>query len=74
MPGMMAAVFVLPLSHEAVKIRYLRDICPDYDGDDKVGDWLRWGTDSRVKAAALEMEQYAYTSVGMASCWEFIEL
>lgn len=26
--------------NEAVKIRYLRDICPDYDGDDKVGDWL----------------------------------
>lgn len=27
--------------NEAVKIRYLRDICPDYDGDDEVGDWLR---------------------------------
>lgn len=60
--------------NEAIKVKYLRDLCPDYDGEDMVEDWLRWGTDSRVKAAALEMEQYAYTSVGMASCWEFIEL
>ena len=43
--------------NEAVKVKYLRDICPDYDGNDEVEDWLRWGTDSRVKAAALEMEQ-----------------
>lgn len=60
--------------NEAVKIRYLRDICPEYAGSDEVEDWLEWGTDSRIKAAALEMEQYARVSVGMASCWEFVEL
>lgn len=59
---------------EAVKLAYLRDLCPDYDGDDEPGDWLDYGPRPECRQKALEFEQFGRVIVGMASCWEAIEL
>nr|WP_274584080.1 hypothetical protein [Neisseria sp. 51.81]MDD9326733.1 hypothetical protein [Neisseria sp. 51.81] len=39
-----AGLVMAAVSHgEAVKLAYLRDICPDYDGKESPSDWLVWG-------------------------------
>ncbi|MCP2041148.1 hypothetical protein L1281_001742 [Neisseria sp. HSC-16F19] len=63
---------------EAVKLAYLRDLCPDYDGEDGLEDcmedWLAYGPRPECRQKALEFEQIGHVVVGIASCWEVIEL
>ena len=59
---------------KAVELRYLHQICPEYDCEDKADDWLVWGKDPRVGTAMKELEQRGFASVGICSCGEFCEL
>lgn len=59
---------------KAIELRYLYQICPEYDCEDKADDWLVWGKDPRVGAAMKELERHGFVSVGICSCGEFCEL
>lgn len=59
---------------KAIELRYLYQICPEYDCEDKANDWLVWGKDPRVGAAMKELERRGFVSVGICSCGEFCEL
>lgn len=62
---------------EAVQIKYLRDIVPEYDEDDCDEDLpaliqMNYAKDPRVMEASKELLKYGTVIVGMASCWEIV--
>ena len=59
---------------KAIALRYLYQMCPEYDCEDKADDWLVWGKDPRVGAAMKELERHGFVSVGICSCGEFCGL
>lgn len=59
---------------KAIELRYLYQICPEYNCEDKADDWLVWGKDPRVGATMKELERRGFVSVGICSCGEFCEL
>lgn len=65
---------------EAVKLAYLREICPDYNVEQETHeDWLEYGKRNECFAKAQEFEKVAQTLcghviIGIASCYEVVEL
>lgn len=49
---------------------YLRDLLPNFDPD-RVGEAI---TDHRLTSTIAHLSNLGDVSVGMCSCWEFVEL
>lgn len=58
---------------EVVGLVYLRDALPDYDEGEGVARLANAVNDDRLGPAIRELQALGDVSVGMVSCWEFVE-
>lgn len=65
---------------QVVAVRYLRNVAPalvdhiDMDGEHDVFFARQWLQTAEAGAVVRELQALGQVSIGMLSCWEFIEL
>lgn len=59
---------------QIVALVYLRDVLDEYDDEAGQGELNRAVRDPRLGPTVRLLQSYGDVSVGMCSCWEFIEL
>lgn len=58
---------------QVVDLVYLEDVLPDFDAD-APGALVKALADDRLGPAVRHLQALGQVSIGMLSCWEFIEL